>query len=166
MRKESKELAVTAATMKKEKRNEPAATTFVNYLESWYQNKCLSNSTSSSTAAYYYWMIFNVIEPSLPDKERAVDDIDAEYLNALLACINQKNENTAASAYRFLRVFIKDRFEPDTGDYELFFQIKNILFWKKILSFIHRNSLPAYYQLQRKTTPPTIWNMPWRFTAG
>ncbi|MFR6582411.1 MAG: hypothetical protein ACLURP_10490 [Ruminococcus sp.] len=52
------------------------------------------------------------------------DDIDAEYLNALLACINQKNENTAASAYRFLRVFIKDRFEPDTGDYELFFQIK------------------------------------------
>ena len=54
-----------------------------------------------------------------------------------------------------------DRFEPDTGDYELFFQIKkNILFWKKILSFIHRNSLPAYYQLQRKTTPPTIWNMP------
>lgn len=63
----------------KEKRNEPAATTFVNYLESWYQNKCLSNSTSSSTAAYYYWMIFNVIEPSLPDKERAVDDIDAEY---------------------------------------------------------------------------------------
>ena len=152
MRKESKEMAVTAATMKKEKRNEPAATTFVNYLESWYQNKCLSNSTS--------------IEPSLPDKERAVDDIDAEYLNALLACINQKNENTAASAYRFLRVFIKDRFEPDTGDYELFFQIKNILFWKKILSFIHRNSLPAYYQLQRKTTPPTIWNMPWRFTAG
>ena len=124
MRKESKEMAVTAATMKKEKRNEPAATTFVNYLESWYQNKCLSNSTSSSTAAYYYWMIFNVIEPSLPDKERAVDDIDAEYLNALLACINQKNENTAASAYRFLRVFIKDRFEPDTGDYELFFQIK------------------------------------------
>lgn len=102
-------MAVTAATMKKEKRNEPAATTFVNYLESWYQNKCLSNSTSSSTAAYYYWMIFNVIEPSLPDKERAVDDIDAEYLNALLACINQKNENTAASAYRFLRVFIKDR---------------------------------------------------------
>ena len=75
-------MAVTAATMKKEKRNEPAATTFVNYLESWYQNKCLSNSTSSSTAAYYYWMIFNVIEPSLPDKERAVDDIDAEYLNA------------------------------------------------------------------------------------
>ena len=69
-------MAVTAATMKKEKRNEPAATTFVNYLESWYQNKCLSNSTSSSTAAYYYWMIFNVIEPSLPDKERAVDDID------------------------------------------------------------------------------------------
>ena len=65
-----------------------------------------------------------------------------------------KNENTAASAYRFLRVFIKDRFEPDTGDYELFFQNKNILFWKKILSFIHRNSLPAYYQLQRKTTPP------------
>ena len=130
------------------------------------RTKCLSNSTSSSTAAYYYWMIFNVIEPSLPDKERAVDDIDAEYLNALLACINQKNENTAASAYRFLRVFIKDRFEPDTGDYELFFQIKNILFWKKILSFIHRNSLPAYYQLQRKTTPPTIWNMPWRFTAG
>ena len=124
MRKESKEMAVTATTMKKEKRNEPAATTFVNYLESWYQNKCLSNSTSSSTAAYYYWMIFNVIEPSLPDKERAVDDIDAEYLNALLACINQKNENTAASAYRFLRVFIKDRFEPDTGDYELFFQIK------------------------------------------
>ena len=57
MRKESKEMAVTAATMKKEKRNEPAATTFVNYLESWYQNKCLSNSTSSSTAAYYYWMI-------------------------------------------------------------------------------------------------------------
>lgn len=45
MRKESKEMAVTAATMKKEKRNEPAATTFVNYLESWYQNKCLSNST-------------------------------------------------------------------------------------------------------------------------
>lgn len=39
MRKESKEMAVTAATMKKEKRNEPAATTFVNYLESWYQNK-------------------------------------------------------------------------------------------------------------------------------
>ena len=36
----------------------------------------LPNSTSSSTAAYYYWMIFNVIEPSLPDKERAVDDID------------------------------------------------------------------------------------------
>ena len=36
MRKESKEMAVTAATMKKEKRNEPAATTFVNYLESWY----------------------------------------------------------------------------------------------------------------------------------
>ena len=35
-----------------------------------------------------------------------------------------KNENTAASAYRFLRVFIKDSFEPDTGDYELFFQIK------------------------------------------
>ena len=28
MRKESKEMAVTAATMKKEKRNEPAATTF------------------------------------------------------------------------------------------------------------------------------------------
>ena len=124
MRKESKEMAVTATTMKKEKRNETAATTFVNYLESWYQNEYLPNSTSSSTDAYYHWMIFNVIEPSLPDKERAVDDIDAEYLNALLACINQKNENTAASAYRFLRVFIKDRFEPDTGDYELFFQIK------------------------------------------
>ena len=124
MRKESKEMAVTAATMKKEKRNEPAATTFVNYLESWYQNKCLSNSTSSSTDAYYHWMIFNVIEPNLPDKERAVDDIDAEYLNALLARIDRKNENMAASAYRFLRVFIKDSFEPDTGDYELFFQIK------------------------------------------
>ena len=124
MRKESKEMAVTATTMKKEKRNENAATTFVNYLESWYQNEYLPNSTSSSTDDYYHWMIFNVIEPSLPDKERAVDDIDAEYLNALLACINQKNENTAASAYRFLRVFIKDRFEPDTGDYELFFQIK------------------------------------------
>ena len=98
MRKESKEMAVTAATMKIEKRNEPAATTFVNYLESWYQNKCLSNSTSSSTAAYYYWMIFNVIEPNLPDKERAVDDIDAEYLNALLARIDRKNENMAAQA--------------------------------------------------------------------
>lgn len=117
-------MAVTAATMKKEKKSEPAATTFVNYLESWYQNKYLPNSTSNSTDAYYHWMIFNVIESSLPDKERAVDDINAEYLNALLACINQKNENTAASAYRFLRVFIKDSFEPDTGDYELFFQIK------------------------------------------
>ena len=90
MRKESKEMAVTATTMKKEKRNENAATTFVNYLESWYQNEYLPNSTSSSTDAYYHWMIFNVIEPNLPDKERAVDDIDAEYLNALLACINQK----------------------------------------------------------------------------
>ena len=77
MRKESKEIAGTAATMKKEIRNDPAETAVVNYLESWYQNKCLSNSTSSSTAAYYYWMIFNDIEPSLPDKERAVDDIDA-----------------------------------------------------------------------------------------
>ena len=67
MRKESKEMAVTATTMKKEKRNENAATTFVNYLESWYQNEYLPNSTSSSTAAYYHWMIFNVIEPSLPD---------------------------------------------------------------------------------------------------
>ena len=159
-------MAVTATTMKKEKRNENAATTFVNYLESWYQNEYLPNSTSSSTDAYYHWMIFNVIEPNLPDKERAVDDIDAEYLNALLACINQKNENTAASAYRFLRVFIKDRFEPDTGDYELFFQLKKYSVLEKDPSFIHRNSLPAYYQLQRKTTPPTIWNMPWRFTAG
>ena len=113
MRKESKEMAVTATTMKKEKRNEPAATTFVNYLESWYQNEYLPNSTSSSTDAYYHWMIFNVIEPSLPDKERAVDDIDAEYLNALLARIDRKNENMAVSAYRFLRVFIKDSFEPE-----------------------------------------------------
>ena len=124
MRKESKEMAVTATTMKKEKRNENAATTFVNYLESWYQNEYLPNSTSSSTDAYYHWMIFNVIEPNLPDKERAVDDIDAEYLNALLARSDRKNENMAASAYRFLRVFIKDSFEPDTGDYELFFQLK------------------------------------------
>ena len=74
MRKESKEMAVTATTMKKEKRNETAATTFVNYLESWYQNEYLPNSTSSSTAAYYYWMIFNVIEPSLPDKERRSEE--------------------------------------------------------------------------------------------
>ena len=159
-------MAVTATTMKKEKRNENAATTFVNYLESWYQNEYLPNSTSSSTDAYYHWMIFNVIEPNLPDKERAVDDIDAEYLNALLARIDRKNENMAASAYRFLRVFIKDSFEPDTGDYELFFQLKNIPCWKKIRFFIQRNSLPAFYQLQRKTTPPIIWNMPWRFTVG
>ena len=117
MRKESKEMAVTATTMKKEKRNENAATTFVNYLESWYQNEYLPNSTSSSTDAYYHWMIFNVIEPNLPDKERAVDDVDAEYLNALLACINQKNENTAASAYRFLRVgtFRICKSLPDAG---------------------------------------------------
>ena len=100
-------MAVTATTMKKEKRNETAATTFVNYLESWYQNEYLPNSTSSSTDAYYHWMIFNVIEPSLPDKERAVDDIDAEYLNALLACINQKNENTACFGIPFSACFYK-----------------------------------------------------------
>ena len=38
--------------------------TLEDYLEYWYYNNYLPTSTSSSTDAYYCWMIFSVIEPN------------------------------------------------------------------------------------------------------
>lgn len=76
--------------------------TLEDYLEYWYYNNYLPTSTSSSTDAYYRWMIFSVIEPNLPAMGLPVEKTYAIFLNALLERVSIKSENTAASLHRFL----------------------------------------------------------------
>lgn len=124
------------------------------YLESWYQNEYLPNSTSGSTDAYAPLDDLQCHWTNLPDKERAVDDARCRISECSFGTYRPKKWKYGTLRHTVSACFIKDSFEPDTGDYELFFQLKNIPCWKKIRFFIQRNSLPAFIRRKERQHLP------------
>lgn len=103
--------------MKKTTKTKQPKITFKEYLENWYQNEYLPTSTSSSTDSYYHWMIFNIILPSLNNPDISIELVNDRFLDALLDGIAVRNESTAASVYRFLRILLKNGLEMESGNF-------------------------------------------------
>lgn len=135
--------------------------TLEDYLEYWYYNNYLPTSTSSSTDAYYRWMIFSVIEPNLPAMGLPVEKTYAIFLNALLERVSIKSENTAASLYRFLRILITNGLGNKIENPWLFLDLKNYSAIEKVFLkygssclVLHLENSPLYHNKKINTHAP------------
>lgn len=80
--------------------------TFVEYLDSWYQDSVVKYSNSSNQAAYF-WVIYKIIHPNLK-KDVLIGNISDLFINDLIDSCKGYSKSAAETTCKVLRIVLKD----------------------------------------------------------
>ena len=80
--------------------------TFVEYLDSWYQDSVVKYSNSSNQAAYF-WVIYKIIHPNLK-KDVLIGNVSDLFINDLIDSCKGYSKSAAETTCKVLRIVLKD----------------------------------------------------------
>lgn len=79
--------------------------TFVEYLDSWYQDSVVKYSNSSNQAAYF-WVIYKIIHPNLK-KDVLIGNVSDLFINDLIDSCKGYSKSAAETTCKVLRIVLK-----------------------------------------------------------